>query len=187
MKKFLANKTHLAITIACVVVVTVVAAVVIPRLINNVPPEPVDPVITVGQRVAVTLSAAAVDDMYGYQFNLNYNGDDLIFDEDGKQSSDELASLVTDINTIFYKPFDGYLLVGALMVGDRTGFTGENIPVCKVVFESKVEKLLSEFEFSLSKVNVVNSELVYIENITDWTFETAFEPAAAEEDATEAA
>lgn len=49
------------------------------------------------------------------------------------------------------------------MIGDKKGFTGERFQVCEIVFSAEKAAKSSDYNISLSNVNVVDSELTYTE------------------------
>jgi hypothetical protein len=129
-----------------------------------------DAVVKAGQKVVVTVTSPAVEDMYGYQFEMRYDGDLLAYD-------DGLSSKIDGIQTIFAREFDGYQLVGATMIGEREGFTGEGQAVCELAFQAKVDQKVSDLPISLGKVGVVTSGLEYKEGVEGWTCAAAPEGA----------
>lgn len=175
LMQFIKKHKAISIVVICVVLAGVTAAFALPRLLNRMqvvaePPAAEAPAAeeqaAEGQKIVVTVSAASVEDMYGYQFEINYNSEELEY-------TGELKSKVDEIQTIFSKPHDGYELVGALMIGDKKGYSGENIPICEIVFSAKKAAKLSDYNISLAKVNIVDSKLVYTEGHTDWSFQAA--------------
>ena len=117
--------------------------------------------LTEGEALTVRITADAVEDLYGYQFQLEYN-DKLL-------SIDGIRSLLDDMPTIFKKDFDGYVLVGATMTGDTPGYSASDVPLCELELSARSIGELSNIK--LSKVNVVSSELEYTEDVTGWAYE----------------
>lgn len=148
----LSKKKPLVIGI-CVLIV--IAAVFLGFMLSNR-----DQAVAAGQFVVVTVTADALDDVYGYQFNMQYNKDELEY-------TDSITSL-TDIKTIFSKDMGTHELVGATMVGEQNGISGKNKAMCQMVFTAKKDINLSDVDLSISKVNTVKSDLEYIENIEGW-------------------
>ncbi|MBC8545448.1 hypothetical protein H8711_00660 [Clostridiaceae bacterium NSJ-31] len=166
MSEQLTKKRIIAIIVG-VVAVLAVAAVAFGFLRSGSDPASSGPkAVVAGQKVAVTVAAPSVEDLYGYQFRLN-------FDESKFEYKEELTSEIDEISSIFAKPFDGYQLVGATMIGETPGFSGKKVDICKMVFEAKVDTPLSEATFSISDVNIVKSNLDYEENVDGWQMETA--------------
>lgn len=114
-----------------------------------------------GSTVTILVSAEQVEDMYGYQFKLNY--------DESAMEYKSIRSSLDDITTIFQKPFDGYLLVGATMIGEREGLTAQDTPVCEIVMTVKGDGPVSEV--SVSEINIVDSSLSYDEGATGWSCE----------------
>ena len=116
--------------------------------------------ISAGDTLVLTVSAPALQDVYGYQFDINY-------DQGAFRYEKRIYSDIGEIPTIFAKDKEQYLLVGATMTGDTPGFTGEAVNVCRVEFVALTD--YKEVPFTLSRVNVVGSDLEYTENIDNWT------------------
>ena len=112
-----------------------------------------------GQAITINIRADQVLDMYGYQFR-------LYFDKEDFEYNGGLSSSISGISTIFAREFDTYLLVGATKIGSESGFSGENINVCRIILTAKKDLTISEI--SIGGVNVVKSDETYIENITGW-------------------
>ncbi|MDR2671041.1 MAG: cohesin domain-containing protein [Oscillospiraceae bacterium] len=113
-----------------------------------------------GQTVIVTVTAASVDDLYGYQFQMNY-------DPEALEYTGTLTSHLPQIQTIFAKPFDGYQLVGATMVGEQPGLSFEEQDVCQMSFTARKNCVLSD-ALSVSDVGVVSSDLAYETAVSGW-------------------
>ncbi len=165
MSEQLTKKRIIAIIVG-VVAVLAVAAVAFGFLRGGDPASSGPKAVVAGQKVAVTVAAPSVEDLYGYQFRLNFN-------ESKFEYKEELTSEIDEISSIFAKPFDGYQLVGATMIGETPGFSGKKVDICKMVFEAKEDTQLSEATFSISDVNIVKSNLDYEENVDGWQMETA--------------
>jgi nitrogen fixation-related uncharacterized protein len=123
-----------------------------------------DQAVAEGQDILVTIKADSFDDLYGYQFRLYYDPDELEF-------TNSLKSNLTDIYSIFSKPMDGYELVGATMVGPREGISATNKVVCEMRFTAKKDGTTSGLNLSLSAVNVVKSDLEYLTDVEGWHYE----------------
>lgn len=122
--------------------------------------------ISAGDIVVVNVSADELDAMYGYQFDVDYNREYLEYRK-------RLYSDIDEILTIFATDKEQNLLVGATMIGDAKGYSGQGVPVCRVEFIA-----LSDFDMepdfdakyiTLSRVNVVSDDLSYLENVDGWT------------------
>lgn len=128
--------------------------------------------VAAGQNVVVTITADSLEDTYGYQFQMHY-------DEDKLEYSGSIKSKLEDIPTIFSKPFAGYELVGATMVGEKDGVTGNNKTVCELVFTAKEDSTLNNLALSINDINVVKynpatmEEMEYTENIEGWQLKAA--------------
>ncbi|MDR1158692.1 MAG: hypothetical protein LBK75_10405 [Oscillospiraceae bacterium] len=120
--------------------------------------------VRAGDKVVLTVAAEHASDLYGYQFRLHY--DDASFRYDG-----DLESLTPELHTIFGKEFDGYLLVGATMVGQKKGAALEDAPVCRVMLTA-LRDTTSE-SIAVDAVHVVGSDLTYTENVPGWTVTAA--------------
>jgi len=116
--------------------------------------------VRAGDEISISITAAQVSDMYAYQFDLNF--DNAAFEYTGG-----LVSSISEINTIFAKEFDDHLRVGATKIGDVDGFTDRRAAICEVTLTAKKDGELSDI--SIANVNVVTSELDYLEDIMDWT------------------
>jgi len=122
--------------------------------------------VTAGDIVVMNISADVLDDVYGYQFDVHYNRDCLEYNK-------RLYSDINDILTIFATDKETFLLVGATMLGDVEGYSGQEVPVCRVEFTALRDFDLdndssSEF-FAISRVNVVTGDLQYLENVEGWS------------------
>jgi hypothetical protein len=168
-KKFFEKITPLQLVIALCVVA--VSAVLIYKMLSapavmvadvDVPLSSSD-VIKVGDQIAVRISAPAVTDLYGYQFELGY--DNTMFTPGNPDS------LLDEIPTIFKKDFEDHVLVGATMTGDTPGYTVEEATdLCEVKLTAKVDGAVPEF--TISGVNVVSAtDMAYTENIEGWTYQ----------------
>ncbi len=113
-----------------------------------------------GQEITVIIHAGAVSDMYGYQFNLNYDKNKVSY-------KSGLRSSINGISTIFKKDNPDNLLIGATMIGDKPGYSGKNVDVCTLVFTAKAD--IDPSTFSISQVNTVDSAQKYVENISGWS------------------
>lgn len=121
--------------------------------------QPVE-MIAAGQPFTVLVQAKEVSDLYGYQFNLKYENQKATY-----QGS--LKSSVSGINTIFKKDMPDHLLVGATMVGDLPGYTGEDVTVCSLAFVATED--VNPDTFVIDGVNTVDSKQTYMEDIDSWS------------------
>lgn len=119
-------------------------------------------VIKAGQEFIVYVKADEVQNLYGYQFRLNYDKNRAIY-------TGKLASEINGISTIFSKEMDDHLLVGATMIGNTPGYTGQNETVCKILFTANED--IDPSDFAISNVNTVDADQNYIENISGWSIE----------------
>ena len=158
--QFLANK-KIILAVIGILIIGAIALIALNFLHS-------DPQITVGQKLIVTVTADLVEDMYGYQFKMNYDKDELGY-------SGEQTSEISEIQTIFYKLFEGYVLIGATMIGDKSGVSGKNIPVCQIIFTANMDGKLSDFSLTMEGINVVKSDLAYEENLSEWSFSVSTE------------
>ena len=169
IKKILNNKKHRNITVLCILCVSLIGLSVwfftdgssdtnidetqVP--LSNAPTK-----ITEGDIVIVNVFADALNDVYGYQFEINYNRELLEYRK-------YLYSDIDDIITIFATDKEQFLLIGATMIGAEKGYSGQHVPVCRVEFVA-----LSDFDprhITLSGVNVLTDKLQYLENVTGWS------------------
>jgi hypothetical protein len=122
--------------------------------------------ITAGDTVVVNVFTDKMEDVYGYQFNIH-------FDKDFIEYSNRLHSDIDEIPTIFATDKEWHLLVGATKTGDAKGFSGQEVPVCRVEFTAQTDFELnndsSSDHIALSDVNIVTDELQYLENMEGWT------------------
>ena len=121
-----------------------------------------------GQNIVVTVSADTLEDVYGYQFNLNYDKEKLEY-------IDKPESKIDEITMIFSTPMEGYELVGATMTGIRGGVSGRDVVVCEIVFTAKEDSALSDLGISISDISLVTSDLEFIEDIEGWQLESALQ------------
>ena len=128
-----------------------------------------DQPVTAGQNIVVTVSADAFTDMYGYQFQ-------LLYDEQKAEYTRQLTSRLDEIQTIFGKPFTGYELIGATMIGEVPGVSKRNSAVCEAVFTAKEDCVLSDLHFSIRDVRVVTSDLEYHEGVEGWKITAEIQP-----------
>jgi len=121
--------------------------------------------VSTGDVVVVNVFADEMYCVYGYQFDINYNKECLEYRK-------RLHSDIDEIITIFATDKEQQLLIGATMVGDAKGYSGQGVPVCRVEFVA-----VSDFELEpdfamkyvmLSTVNVVTDDLQYLENVDGW-------------------
>ena len=171
-KKKFNKKTLLFVGVPVLLVAIIITIVMVSTDGNiniaqgNVPLADAPLTVSSGDRFVVTVVAASFEDMYGYQFNINYD----------KAKYSYVGPLVSDIkglDTIFSKPFDGYELVGATMIGTQAGVSGTNQPVCHLTFEALQDDVVTTESLRLSDVSVVSSTLDFVENIPGWNFSVA--------------
>ena len=121
--------------------------------------------ISAGDTVVINVFADEMDAVYGYQFDLNYDREFLEYRK-------RLYSDIDEILTIFAADKEWYLLIGATMIGDMKGYSGQEVPVCRLEFVALAEFDLSDSftsdHITLSRVNVVKDDLQYVENIDGW-------------------
>jgi Cohesin domain. len=118
--------------------------------------------VNANQKIVLTVMAKSVDDMYGYQFRVNYDENKLVY-------KGELKSEVGAISTIFAKPFDGYQQIGATMVGEQSGVSGKNLVVCKMEFSAPKDCTITDSTLGISKTGVVSSALKFDEDVSGWS------------------
>jgi len=121
---------------------------------------PASATVKAGDEVVVKINAGQVSDMYGYQFN-------LLYDKDAFKYNGGLTSSISDISTIFAKELDQYLRVGSTKIGDVEGFSGTRPDICEITLIAKRDGDLSLI--TINGVNIVKSDLSYVEGVTDWT------------------
>ena len=185
IKKFLNNKKHLNISVTCVLCVTFIGLSIwylsganTPTIEDGdleviadleeeaVPLASYSGQISVGDIIAINVTADELEKVYGYQLDVYYNRDYLEYNK-------SLYSDIDDIITIFATDKEKYLLVGATMIGDAEGYSGQEVPVCRVEFTALNDFILTEYLaselFGISRVNIVTDELQYLENVEGWT------------------
>ena len=132
----------------------------------QVPLDNITKTVSAGDIVALNVFADEMDNVYGYQFEINFDRD--IIDYRKRFYSD-----IDEIITIFATDKEWCLLVGATMIGDAQGYTGQEVPVCRVEFvaltDFELNADLSSDHIALSSVNVVTGDLKYLENVEGWT------------------
>lgn len=112
-----------------------------------------------GDLVFFTVSAADLVDMYGYEARVIYDDEYLLFEGNPK-------SEIHDISMIFYNEFDTYLLIGATMIGDRSGYSSEQSNVFTLMFRA-----LKDFDtqgLTIGNISIVKSDLEYMQDIEGW-------------------
>jgi hypothetical protein len=134
---------------------------------QQVPLDNITTTIPAGDVIVVSVYANEIDDVYGYQFNMNYFADNLEY-------SGRIYSDIEEIITIFATEQEQSLLIGATMIGDAKGHSGYDAPVCHLEFITLTDiEMEPDFDvmkyITLSRVNIVKSDLQYIENVTGWT------------------
>ena len=177
MKKGIRNKKAVIFTSVLVIVFATLGIFLVTNhrddavdiSLEDIPLSGAPVTVTAGDKFVITVAAPSVEDMYGYQFRVNYNAADYVY-------SGELKSDINGIDTIFAKPFEGYELVGATMIGERAGVNGTDQIVCHMTFESLRDTAVSDESISISDVSVVTSTLEYNEDILGWTYSAALLP-----------
>ena len=124
-------------------------------------PQSVNSVKT-GQDFTITVMADEVSNLYGYQFNLNY---------DNKKANykSKLNSSISGIGTIFKKDMTDHLLVGATMIGNTPGYSGKNVTVCTMVFTAIED--IDPSGITIDSVSTVDANQNYTENISGWSID----------------
>ena len=116
-------------------------------------------VLNPGDTVTVRVYAPQVVDLYGYQFNLDFDDNALEFVS--------VRSSLPEITLIFQRGFPGTLLVGATRIGNVPGVTasGENIRVSEVTFRATTRVAP---DFSIRAVQTVDSNMESRFDIPGW-------------------
>ena len=126
--------------------------------------------VNAGDTVVVSIYASELDDVYGYQFNLHFNKDNLVY-------SQGLYSDIDEIQTIFATEKDQYLLVGATKIGAEAGYSGQLVQVCHIEFNATKDFILgpdSNMQYvSVSGANIVTSGLQYLTDTEGWTVQVS--------------
>lgn len=129
-------------------------------------PENTETTISAGDTVVVNVFADEMSDVYGYQFDINYDRDYLEYTK-------RLYSDIDEILTIFATDKEWCLLVGATMIGNSIGYNGQDVPVCRVEFTALTDFNLktdsTSEHLTISSVNVATGDSQYLENIDGWT------------------
>ena len=130
---------------------------------NEVPLAHAPALLSAGDFVVVQAIGGQLDDMYGYQFKLDF--DDSAFD------FFSLESLVPGINLTFQRTFPEYLLVGATKVGGVPGYSSssDENQISQIVFRAK--RNVETLQFSLREVGIVRSDMTYFDDVPGWRFE----------------
>jgi|LSQX01.1.fsa_nt_gb hypothetical protein len=157
IKSLFANKKRVTIIAITVAILAIVAAVIVIYYMNKAE---VPVTLEAGQNFIVSVHAQEVKNLYGYQFNLYYDKDKVAYKGDLKSSIDA-------ISMIFEKDKEDYMLVGATMIGDVPGFSGRNVEVCSMEFTAKSD--IDSSAFTINRVNTVDADQNYVENISGWT------------------
>jgi len=147
----------------CLAVALVIVAIVLVVLLTR-SNQPASESVSAGQNIVVTITADSIEDLYGYQFR-------IIFDKEKLEYTGVAESRIDGITSIFSVPMEGYELIGATMIGDESGVSGQNIVVCEITFTAKIDGSLDDFNISITDVNVVTSsglDLDYIEGVEGW-------------------
>lgn len=122
--------------------------------------------IKTGQNFTVTVKANEISNLYGYQFNLNYDNKKAIY-------KGSLKSSISGINTIFKKDMGDHLLVGATMIGDSPGYSGQDVTVCTMEFIATED--LDPSSFTINGISTVDANQNYIEDIGGWSIDVKAE------------
>jgi len=184
IKKIVQNRKRRSIAILSILCISVVSISILFFWGNNIPDEengaldsisleePQVPLasiatkISAGDIVVLNVFADEMNDVYGYQFDINYDKDIIEYRK-------RLYSDIDEIITIFATDKEWYLLVGATMIGDAEGYTGQEVPVCRVEFVALTDFELnvdsSSDHIAVSGVNIVTGDLQYLENVAGWT------------------
>ena len=163
MMQNLSGKTQSTIIIALSLLVIIGVAWFI--ISKNTPSELQ---LVAGDKVVITVMAESIEDMYGYQFQLLYNQEQF-------ELSGVLQSEISEIETIFFKPFDEYILIGATKVGEQLGSSGKNQKVCSMTLTALTDCTISGNSISLNDVRVVSSELAYTMDVVGWSYKFSLE------------
>jgi hypothetical protein len=123
-------------------------------------------IVKTGQNFKVTVKANEVSNLYGYQFNLNYDNKKATY-------KGSLKSSVSGINTIFKKDMSDHLLVGATMIGKSPGYSGQDVTVCTMTFTAAED--FDPSTISINGVSTVDANQNYIENISGWSIDVEAE------------
>jgi hypothetical protein len=118
--------------------------------------------IKAGNDFTVTVKANEVSNLYGYQFNLKYDHDKAAY-------KGSLESSISEIGMIFKKDKSDHLLVGATMIGDTPGYSGQDVIMCTMVFTANED--LDPSTFTISGVSTVDADQNYVEDIYGWTID----------------
>ena len=154
----------IAIAVALVVLIAVIILSNLGRQVSDPESESVMEPIAAGQNIVATVMAGSLDNMYGYQFQLE-------FDEEKLEFTGTVESQIDDITSIFSAPMEGYELVGATMIGDRSGVSGTDVVVCEIVLVARQDGLLDDFNVSITDIKIVTADLDFIEDVEGWTLE----------------
>lgn len=124
--------------------------------------------VKAGDKFVVSIIADGFEDMYGYEFKVYYDDEDFTY-------SGGLTSSISSIGTIFAKNFEGYERVGATMVGDAAGVSGDATEVCRMVFEALRDCTVNAEELSFGDIRIVTSdglsdELGYETDVSGWIY-----------------
>ena len=185
IKKIAHNKvhrTHAILCILCVVVIGVFmwmffgkddpagdeknSGTLVDLGAQQVPLGNISMAVSAGDIVVVNVFADKMDNVYGYQFDINFDSEIITY---GKR----LYSDIDEIPTIFAKDKEWYLLVGATMTDFEKGFSGQQVPVCRVEFVAltnfELNPDLTSDHITISSVNIVTGDSQYLENVEGWT------------------
>jgi hypothetical protein len=108
----------------------------------------------------LTVSLPGAADLYGYQFELRYDPAKFRY-------AGGLESAIPEISSIFASSFEGRLLVGATMIGERGGVGLGGSPACRLRMVALADGEAGGFE--LGGVHTVDGSLGYRENEAGWT------------------
>ena len=168
LQKIMQHKKQRNIAVLCISCVAVVGFFTWFFIGNRNPvgSESILDAISAGDVVVISVFADEMYDVYGYQFDMYYNRDYLEY-------SKRLTSDIDGISTIFATEKERYLLVGATMIGEVDGHSGQEVPVCHVEFVALADYEpnadISLVHTAISNVNIVTGDLQYMENVEGWT------------------
>lgn len=123
-------------------------------------------IIKTGQDFTVAVKANEISNLFGYQFNLNYDNEKAVY-------KGSLKSSVSGINTIFKKDMSDHLLVGATMIGNTQGYSGQDVTVCTMAFTATED--FDPSTLTINGVSTVDADQNYIEDIAGWSIDVKAE------------
>ncbi|MDR0570838.1 MAG: cohesin domain-containing protein [Clostridiales Family XIII bacterium] len=126
-------------------------------------PEPIGTgALKAGDPLRLTVTAAELKNVYGYQFELRY--DKSKFKYEGG-----LKSLLPDLSVIFARETDAYVLVGCTATGEGVGASGADKEICQISFTALADGV-APGDISLTGVNTVGADTKYTEGVGGWSF-----------------